>query len=392
MHTIYKRLVMTTLIAASMAGAWAQQGSADYQKQGLTAPRNSLPVFFEALRAKMPFAYGWTDATTDFTAWRTRGLEKARELMIWDPSQAPFDMVVLEEEKRGSYTAKKVVFNISAESRVMAYLLVPKGKGPFPAAVMLHDHGGMFYIGKEKMVMPFGDANKLKAAQDWAKRYFSGRFPGDELAKRGYVVLSFDALAWGDRSVEGYGGESQQALAANLFNLGSSYGALIAQEDARAAEFLASLKEVDKTRVCAVGFSMGAFRAWQVAALSDAVTACIADCWMATMRGLMVEGNNQLKGQSAFTMMHPGQARWLDYPDVAGLAAPKPLLIYAGEKDGLFPIASVREASDKIAKIYAAAGAAERYSFQVWPTDHNFDADRQDAAYAWLDGIFKPKK
>ena len=131
---------------------------------------------------------------------------------------------------------------------------------------------------------------------------------GRRAGQTGYVVLATDALGWGDRSVAGFQRESQQALASNLFNLGSSYAGIIAEEDVRASEFLASLPEVDKSKVAAVGFSMVVFRAWQVAALSNSITSAIADCWMATMPGLMVPGNNQLRGQSAFPMLHPASA------------------------------------------------------------------------------------
>ena len=60
---------------------------------------------------------------------------------------------------------------------------------------------------------------------------------GDELARRGYVVLAVDALGWGDRGPTTY--EEQQALASNLYNLGSSLAGLMAREDVRAAGFLA---------------------------------------------------------------------------------------------------------------------------------------------------------
>ena len=104
--------------------------------------------------------------------------------------------------------------------------------------------------------------------------------------------------------------------------------------------------------IAAVGFSMGAFRAWQAAALSDAVTASVAVNWMATAEGLMVPGNNQLRGGSAWQMLHPGILHYLDYPDVASLAAPKPMLIYAGEKDTLFPLDSVNAAFGKMSKVF----------------------------------------
>lgn len=64
-----------------------------------------------------------------------------------------------------------------------------------------------------------------------------------------------------------------------------------------------------------------------------AITAAVAVNWMVTTEGLMVSGNNQLRGGSAWMMIHPGLQRFLDYPDVASLAAPKPMLLLAGEQD-----------------------------------------------------------
>lgn len=93
---------------------------------------------------------------------------------------------------------------------------------------------------------------KLISAQNWSKKYFSGVFPGDELTKKGYVVLAIDTLGWGERQGNGY--EAQQALASNLFNLGTSYASIIAQEDIKSAEFLTSLPQVDKNKVAAIGF------------------------------------------------------------------------------------------------------------------------------------------
>lgn len=378
------RFLLPLLLAAGTA-------SAQHQTQGLDPAEPSLPIFHEQLRRQMVFSLGWRAGISEPRAWRAAGRAKARELML-PPGEddTPFAARVVEEIDRGSYVARKIEFNVTAESRVLALLLVPKSEGPLPAALLLHDHGARFDIGKEKLVAPWGDAAREASAAAWAGKYFSGRFPGDALARRGYVVLAVDALGWGDRSAPGFTRDTQQALASNLFNLGSSYASVIAHEDLRAAQFLAGLPEVDARRVAAVGFSMGAFRAWQVAALSDAITATVASGWMATMPGLMVPGNNQLKGQSSFTMLHPFIGRYLDYPDVAALAAPKPMLLYAGERDELFPRAAVEAAFGKMRQVWAARGASAQLETRFWPVGHVFGLEQQEAAFDWLDGQFRP--
>ena len=55
--------------------------------------------------------------------------------------------------QRPGYEIRKISFAGSAHYRVPGLLLVPTaGKGPFPGIVALHDHGGYFYHGKEKLV------------------------------------------------------------------------------------------------------------------------------------------------------------------------------------------------------------------------------------------------
>lgn len=363
------------LFAGALALALAQDGI-----------RDGLPASYPALTARLGFPMAWNPAVTDLAAWRRAGRAQAWQATLQAPDRTPFDPVLISESDRGAYAVRRIRFKLSADVRTSALLLVPKGPGPFPAALMLHDHGSKFDIGKEKLIEPADDPGRAASALAWAEKYFSGRFPGDVLARRGYVVLAVDAPGFGERGPMDYA--SQQALASNLFNLGSSLAGMMALEDVRAAALLASLPEVDPARIAAVGFSMGAFRAWQAGALSDEVSAVVAVNWMATADGLMVPGNNQLRGGSSWYMLHPGLLRQLDYPDVASLAAPKPALFIAGEADRLFPVESVQRAFAKMHKVWRAWGADARLETRMLPGGHGFDAAIQDSAYDWLDRQF----
>ena len=375
---------MTAIRALALLAAMTLPAAAqDYQRHAI---EGNLPVFAPALKEKLTFPLAWTPQVKDMPAWRAAGRAKLWEVTLQDRDDTPFAPQVIGQQDRGSYVARQVVFNLTSQSRVRALLLVPKASGPHPAALMLHDHGGRFDIGKEKMIEPWGDDARHAASRIWADKYFSGRYPGDELARRGYVVLVADALGWGDRGP--LTGDAQQALAANFFNLGSSLAGNMALEDVRAAAFLGSLPEVDKRHMAALGFSMGALRAWQVAALSDAITAVVAVNWMATTQGLMVPENNQLRGSSAFQMLHPGLLRHLDFPDVASLAAPKPALFFAGATDTLFPLPSVQDAYAKMARVWAAWHAADKFETRILPGGHAFPREAQETAYDWLDRQF----
>lgn len=347
-----------------------------------------LPGFHEALRDELRFPLAWGNSPIrDFGTWRRTARATVEELLLVDrQDDTPYAPEFTERSPADGYTRERVTLSLTRYERVPGALLTPHGAGPFPAVLLLHDHGSRFDIGKEKLVRPWYDGSRLASARQWAKQCYGGRFMGDELARRGYVVLCLDALGWGERGPLGY--ERQQALASNLYHLGSSLAGLLAREDERAAGFLAGLERVDAGRVAALGFSLGGYRAWQTAALSDAVTAAASVCWMTGLKGMMVPGNNTLRGQSAFHMLHPGLARHLDIPDVASLAAPKPMLFLNGAADRLFTPEGVRAAHARLRAVWDSLGAGERLRTQVRPgAGHECAVPVQEEVFAWLDSV-----
>ena len=353
-----------------------------YQKPGVD---EDLPIFYENLKERLAFPFSWLSGNfTNFDEWRSSARNKLKECLLAPPSDAPFDPVIIAEQDRGNYVARKVIFNITGDSRVLGLMLVPKGNGPFPAVLLLHDHGARFDIGKEKIIQPFDVSDEcMKSAKEWIGQCYGDRWIGDELAGRGYVCFATDMLNWSDRGGGGYDG--QQAIAGNLLQLGMSFAGLIAYEDMRSAEFLATRPEVDSKRVSAMGLSVGSFRTWQVCALSDCIGAGVAICWMATIKGLMVAGNNQTRGQSAYTMIHPGLFNFLDYPDVASTACPKPMLFFNGRQDGLFPVPSVEDAYTRMQKIWESQNAGKNLVTRLWDVPHEFNREMQEEAFDWLD-------
>jgi dienelactone hydrolase len=365
-----------------------EQTPAEIQRYGMRA---KLPVFSEARVRRMDFPLGQAASGLPFDEWRVKARQVHLETLQTPPPRAPIDALVLAVEDRGDYEARKLAFNLSADSRVEAYLLVPKAPGPHPAILALHDHGAHFTIGKEKVVKPFGvTPEKLQDAQDWVNQCYGGTWIGDELARRGYVVFATDALFWGDRGrFEGPDHAEQQALAANMLQLGMSWAGNIVYDDIRSAEFVQSLPEVDPGRIGCVGLSMGAHRTWSLCAATDIVKCGAAICWMGDTPTLMAEGNNQTTGQSAFSMLLPGIRNLLDYPDVASIACPKPMLFFNGTEDPLFPVPGVEASYTKMQGVWARRGVPEKLITKLWPVPHVFNTEMQAEAFAFLDKSLK---
>lgn len=341
----------------------------------------NMPIFYEQLKQQLTYPMAWGNSPTkEFGQWRTQAREVLTECMRnLAPAPKSYGMEVTDKEHRDGYEARKIRFNVSEWCRIPAYLLVPDGKGPFPAIVMLHDHGAHFSIGKEKMVRPFHVKPELLAdADDWAARCYDNQYVGDYFAANGYVVLSIDALFWGERGrKEGIDYDGQQALASNFLQMGSSWGAFITTDDVRSAEFLASLPFVDKERVGCLGFSMGAYRSWMLSAATDCVKASASVCWMNTTGHLMTLTNNQNKGGSAYSMLIPNLRRYLDYPHTASIACPKPTLFFNGIRDKLFPVEGVKDAYATMQSVWKSQHATDRLVTKLWDEKHFFSKAMQ---------------
>lgn len=373
-------IIMTALCAATAVAQTTIAGGEPYETHGLI---KSMPVFYQQLKDSLSRVQ---EKSMEEGVTRERILAT---MQMAPPAPEDYSYEVLAEEQREGYKAQKIVFNINKWERVLAYLLVPDTKAPDrPAILLLHDHGAHFTIGKEKMVRPFGvDSLTLADADEWVRKCYDGVYVGDELAKRGYVVLSTDALFWGDRTPSPMPYDPsernrllydrQQALASNMMQMGTSWGAWITWDDIRSAAFLAHLPMVNPERVGCLGFSMGSYRSWMLAALSDDIKASASICWMNDTEHLMTVENNQNKGGSAYSMLIPGIRNVADYPQVASLAAPKPSLFFNGMKDKLFPVEGVKASYEVMRKVWAEKGAADKLTTKLWDEKHYFNKEMQ---------------
>ncbi len=384
----HKLLPLLFASLLSLSTASAQTDSAAYEVTG------NMPVFYQQMKQQLTYPLAWGKAEEkDFAKWKAQARHVLAECMQnLQPAPKAYAMEVTDREQRDGYEARKIRFNLSEWSRVPAYLLVPEGEEPFPAIVLLHDHGAHFSIGKEKMVRPFYVAPEvMEDADQWAGQCYDGQYVGDYLARHGYVVLAVDALFWGERGrKEGTSYDAQQALASNFLQMGASWGAFINVDDMRSAEFLASLPFVDKERVGSLGFSMGAYRSWMLAALTDVVRASASICWMNTTEHLMTLTNNQNKGGSAYAMLIPALRRYLDYPHVASIACPKPTLFFNGTQDKLFPIEGVRDAYREMEAVWKSQGASDHLVTKLWDEKHFFNKEMQKETLEFFDRWLKP--
>lgn len=408
-----KRIIAYSIIALLQASvAFAQTSVAltqtsskpKLQKREKYEWQGEIPTYVETLKKELTYPMAWGNSPIkNFKKWKKAARAKVFECMMTPPkAAAAWDMEVLGEEQRDGYKAQKIAFNINAYSRITAYLLIPDGKGPFPTVNALHDHGAHLFIGKEKMIRPFftseeQDAPEKQAlcqeilddADAWVNQLYDGQYVGDYLAKHGYVVLSIDAPMWGERGrKEGVDRNKYDLIAGNMMMLGRDLSAFMTYDDISSTEFLASLPMVDAKRIGCVGCSMGAYRSWMLSALSDRIKAGASICWMITTDAQLTRRFGR-KENGGFANCIPGLRQYLDYPHIASLACPKPMLFINGTKDKLFPVPGVKDAFSEMHKVWKSQGADNLLDTELWNIPHSCGLKAQEKMLEFLDKNLK---
>jgi dienelactone hydrolase len=330
---------------------------------------------------------------------------RATLLQLLHDRPAPVDPSpeVLERVDCGEYTREKILFSTSSILRVPAYVLIPKNlKGPAPAIVDLHSHGGMFLFGKEKVV-DLGIDNH-PAMVPYHLENYEGRPTATALVRRGYVVITIDAFLFGerrilmDRDLEAgwnrakYSMETvrqlnqvcrskESTLVKALILAGMTWPGIVFWDDIRTVDYLVSRPEVDPKRLGCVGVSMGGYRSLFLAALDPRIRAACVTGFMSTV-GPMIRAHLDTHSWIHFL---PELHRHLDWPDVAALAAPRSLLVQQCSKDGLFPLSGMKESVETLSTLFDRAGVPERFTGRFYDTPHQFNRAMQDDAFAWLD-------
>ena len=206
---------------------------------------------------------------------------------------------------------------------------------------------------------------------------------GAWFARNGYVCLVLDTLLAGE--IQGIHTGTRDRGMWWWNSRGYTPAGVEAWFGIRALDYLCTRSEVDTNRFGITGHSGGGAYSWAVTALDDRIKAAAPLAGMADAHSHIVEGAMDGHCDCSFPINYH---RW-DFPQVAALAAPRPLLIGGTDNDGLFNLENTIRIHDKVRRIYKLHDASNKLGLVLAPGPHNEVPELQLAVLRWFNRHLK---
>lgn len=337
---------------------------ADYALPAATPGDSMLAETFRAETAKLS-----TRCLADVRSlgdWSGRRADHRRELfgmLGLDPlpPRGELHAVVTSKVERDDFVVENLHFQSSPGLYVTANLYLPKRlSGPAPTILYLSGHGPVISNG-----VSYG--NKV-----------SYQHHGAWFARNGYICMVVDTLQLGEILGLHHGTYREGMWWWN--SRGYTPAGVEAWNCIRALDYLSTRPEVDTNRFGATGRSGGGAYSWWIAALDERVKAAAPVAGITDLHNHVVDGTVEGHCDCMFMV---NACRW-DYPQVAALVAPRPLLIVNTDSDTIFPLDGVVRLHSQVRRIYELYGAAANLGLVIGPGPHKDTQDLQVPVFRWF--------
>ena len=311
----------------------------------------------------------------DIQAWQVELRQQVAALLGCAPgadARVPLNVNTLWRRQHTLGSIEKLVFTSEADVDVPAYLCLPaNATSPYTCFICLQGHttGMHNSIGVESA----DETTPLPVDGD--RDFALG------CLARGMAALCIEQRALGQRQ-ETIQFQPMDYLchqaAMNALLLGRTLLGERVYDMDRAIDYLATRSDIDMARLGVMGNSGGGTTSLFAAALLPRIRMAMPSCCFSTFQASI---------QSMFHCVCnyvPGLLALADMGDIAGLIAPKPLILVSGDEDGIFPIVGARTEFARVKQIYAAADAPDNCHHLVCHGGHRFYAEEAWSAFFHL--------
>jgi dienelactone hydrolase len=273
----------------------------------------------------------------------------------------------LKIERRDGYTLEHLMLDLNGLEQVPAYLLLPnKRRERAPGLLYIHAHGDTYDIGKEELIQ----------GRDVLAPY------APACAAKGIVTLAIDSWCFSGRQHANAGARGEADTFKEMLWRGQVLFGMMLFDEFQALTYLASRAEVDAPKLGVFGISMGATKAWWLAALDPRVRLCIDLCCLTDYDELIRIGN--LSGHGIYYYV-PGLRKHFEAADINALIAPRPRLSLNGRHDRLTPPEGVRKIAARLASLYAECGRQQDCHVELFDCGHEETPAMRQLVLEWFD-------
>ena len=304
-------------------------------------------------------------------AFDSRQEKRRRELwrllgdVPWNHQPAPPRLV--SKEKREGYTLERLVLDLNGIEPVPAILLIPDKRQPrAPGLLYMHWHAGMYDLGKEQLLQ--GVAVQPPYAP--------------VCAEKGIVTLAIDSWCFGERKHETNGQQGEQDAFKLMLWRGQVLYGMMMFDEFRALDYLVSRPEVDGTRLGTLGMSMGATKAWWLAALDPRVKVCMDVCCLTDYEELIRTHGLEEHGIYYYV---PSLLKEFQTADINELIVPRAHLSLNGRQDPLTPPAGVDKIRDHLLPLYREYGNQADCRIELFNCAHVELPEMRKLILEWMD-------
>ncbi len=308
------------------------------------------------------------ETKADWERWREQFSAKLRELSGKWPEPVPLEPELIYSVEEEDFIRQKVVIDTERHFSVPAYVLIPKDKrrarnGRLPAILCLHGHGP---YGKEA-VAGVVDPNRPDLALNIASNNYDY---GAQMAREGYLTMIPDSRNFGELRETEQPFPGRDACNVHFLRgllMGVNLLTLCIWDLMKCLDYLETRPEVEAARIGAMGLSWGGTRTTFLSALDERIKAADIICYLAKWEQFGIR-----EAKICGIQIFPNLYSYGDVADVAGLIAPRPLLVESGIYDNCFPAESVVQAHEHLRRIYRAAGAEDKLHIDLFSGGHQF--------------------
>jgi hypothetical protein len=352
-------LLLTAVVSRAAAPAPSQLNAAD----------RMFAEYFRAETEKLA-ASSLADVKTlrDWTDHRAEYREQLFEMLGLSPRPAKTDLhaTITGRIEHAEFFVEKLHFQSLPGLYVTADLYVPKHlTGRAPAILYGCGHATV----KEGTVS-MGNKTGYQHHGEW-------------FARHGYVCLMIDTIQLGE--LEGVHHGTKRLGMWWWNSRGYTPAGVEAWNGIRALDYLQSRAEVDPEKIGMTGRSGGGAYTWYTAALDDRIKVAVPVAGITDLHNHVVDGKVQGHCDCMFMV---NTYRW-DYPKLAALLAPRPLLLANSDKDGIFPLDGVLRVHSELARLYALHKASDKLGLLITEGPHKDTQDLQVPAFRWFNRWLK---